>query len=89
MGAGENTGTDGRLLADHALHAIVLDMITRTQTVWPRCAPHATCGLSRHARLPFLLRCAASHYLMEIKPTQALSPRPSALVASVCCSLRC
>ena len=54
MGAGENTGTDGRLLADHALHAIVLDMITRTQTVWPRCT-HATHDLSRHARLPFLL----------------------------------
>ena len=33
---GANTGTDGRLLTDHALHAIVLDMITRTQTVWPR-----------------------------------------------------
>ena len=33
---GADTGTDGQLLRDHALHAIVLDMITRTQTVWPR-----------------------------------------------------
>ena len=61
MGAGENTGTDGRLLADHALHAIVLDMITRTQTVWPRCA-HATYHkpLSpRPSALPAALRCLA------------------------------
>ena len=33
---GADTGTDGQLLRDHALHAIVLDMITRTQIVWPR-----------------------------------------------------
>ena len=85
MGAGENTGTDGRLLADHALHAIVLDMITRTQTVWPRCA-HATCGLSRHARLPFLLRCAASLCLTK---ADASSLATAVCFSSVCCSLRC
>ena len=86
MGVGENTGTDGRLLADHALHAIVLDMITRTQTVWPRCA-HATCGLSRHGRLPFLLRCLALSD--ESRRKHASSLATAVCFSSVCCSLRC
>ena len=33
---GGETGTDGGLLWNHAQHAMVLDMITRSDMVWPR-----------------------------------------------------